>query len=74
MGAFCGCEPYHERPPVGEFLREDVIYRASIPIPYLCPLDKIAIATGRSLPGVVEDAITQYCLARGVDPERFRAG
>lgn len=74
MGAFYSCEPYHQRPPVGEFFREDAILRAAIPIPFLCPLDKIGIATRRSLPEVVEEAITQYCLARGVDPNRFRAG
>lgn len=70
----CGCEPYHQRPAAGAHFREDSIYRAVLPASYLCPLDRIGLAAGRSLPEVIEDAITQYCLSGGVDPEVSRIG
>lgn len=65
-GAFCACEPLHRNAPSGTHGREDVLYRAAIPISLLCPLDRAAIAIGCSLPEVVEQAIREYCVLRGV--------
>ena len=69
MGTFCPCEPFHQQPPVGNHLREDVILRSVIPLPFLCPLDLIAMTRGVSMSEIVEEAITEYCRSRGVDPE-----
>ena len=69
MGTFCRCEPHHRNALAQGRIREDVLYRTIIPVGLLCVLDRLAIAEGKSMPQMVEEAIAEYCRGRGVDPE-----